>query len=124
MSVPLNEVVDITTKLIVERSKNARFCYEERMEKAQRSGRGRRTLSCGNLAHAFAAFPLNDKLALLGDGPENIGIVTSYNDVLSAHRPFSLYPDTIKNAAREAGGTAQVAGGVHPRWTVWPYDRI
>ncbi len=83
------------------------------MEKAaQRDGKGRSSLSCGNLAHGFAASPLSDKFALRGEGAINIGIVTSYNDMLSAHQPFAGYPDIIKDAARRAGAVAQVAGGV------------
>ena len=72
----------------------------------------RATLSCGNLAHGFAACSPSDKAALAGDRVPNLGIVTSYNDMLSAHQPFETYPELIKEAARAAGGAAQVAGGV------------
>jgi len=98
------------TKRIVERSRDTRTGYLERIEEARKAGPGRAHLSCGNLAHAFAASPLGDKLSLRGRAP-NIGIVTSYNDMLSAHQPLGGYPDIIKDAARKAGGTAQVAGG-------------
>ncbi|MEZ6030073.1 MAG: phosphogluconate dehydratase [Hyphomonadaceae bacterium] len=81
-----------------------------RIKAAKDEGPGRQHLSCGNLAHAFAASPLGDKLTMRGRAP-NIGIVTSYNDMLSAHQPFKDYPDIIKDAARKAGATAQVAGG-------------
>ncbi|MBT9446106.1 MAG: phosphogluconate dehydratase [Hyphomonadaceae bacterium] len=96
---------------IAARSAKSRADYEARVSAARAAGRGRTNLSCGNLAHAFAASPLGDKLAMRGEAP-NIGIVTAYNDMLSAHQPLALYPDIIKDAARKAGGTAQVAGGV------------
>ena len=98
------------TQRIVERSRESRAGYLERIEEARNAGPGRAHLSCGNLAHAFAAAPLGDKLSIRGRAP-NIGIVTSYNDMLSAHQPFGTYPDIIKDAARRSGGTAQVAGG-------------
>ena len=69
-------------------------------------------LSCGNLAHGFAVCSPSEKAALGGDRVPNLGIITSYNDMLSAHQPFETFPALIKQAAREAGGIAQVAGGV------------
>ena len=69
-------------------------------------------LSCGNLAHGFAVCSPSEKLALGADKVPNLGIITSYNDMLSAHQPFETFPALIKEAAREAGGIAQVAGGV------------
>ena len=69
-------------------------------------------LSCGNLAHGFAVCRPSEKAALGGDRVPNLGIITSYNDMLSAHQPFETFPALIKQAAREAGGIAQVAGGV------------
>ncbi|TIT39245.1 MAG: phosphogluconate dehydratase, partial [Mesorhizobium sp.] len=68
--------------------------------------------SCGNLAHGFAVCSPSEKLALGADKVPNLGIITSYNDMLSAHQPFESFPALIKEAAREAGGIAQVAGGV------------
>ena len=103
------KIAEVTAR-IVEKSRETRASYLERIEDARKAGPGRAHLSCGNLAHAFAASPLGDKLSIRGRAP-NIGIVTSYNDMLSAHQPFGGYPDIIKNAARKAGGTAQVAGG-------------
>jgi phosphogluconate dehydratase len=102
-------IAEVTAR-IVEKSRDTRAGYLERIEEARRAGPGRAHLSCGNLAHAFAASPLGDKLSIRGKAP-NIGIVTSYNDMLSAHQPFGGYPDIIKDAARAAGGAAQVAGG-------------
>jgi len=104
------KIADVTAR-ITERSRGSRADYLARMEEAKTEGPGRSHLSCGNLAHAFAALPLGDKLTMRGRAP-NIGIVTSYNDMLSAHQPFKDYPDIIKDAARKAGATAQVAGGV------------
>jgi phosphogluconate dehydratase len=106
------ESVSAVTERIITRSKVTRPRYLERME-AQRSNQPKRkALGCANIAHGFAACGPHDKEALRnGDGP-NLGIVTSYNDMLSAHQPFEYYPDIIRKAAREAGGTAQVAGGV------------
>jgi len=104
------KIAEVTAR-IEERSRESRTAYLARMAEARDSGPGRRHLSCGNLAHAFAAAPPGDKLTMRSVAP-NIGIVTSYNDMLSAHQPFKDYPDIIKDAARKAGGTAQVAGGV------------
>ncbi|NRA30500.1 MAG: phosphogluconate dehydratase [Parvularculaceae bacterium] len=94
---------------IEERSADSRAAYLEKI--ASMSGKPRREgLACGNLAHGFAAANAGDKLRIRTGG-KNIGIVTSYNDMLSAHAPFKDYPDLLKDAARKAGGTAQVAGG-------------
>lgn len=103
------KIAEVTAR-IADRSRDSRRDYLDRIRAAKAAGPGRQHLSCGNLAHAFAAVPLADKLAMRGRAP-NIGIVTSYNDMLSAHQPFKDYPDLIKDAARKAGGTAQVAGG-------------
>jgi phosphogluconate dehydratase len=82
------------------------------MKAARDLGPARRHLSCGNLAHGFAAAPVGDKLRLKGVDAVNIGIINAYNDMLSAHQPLGVYPDMIKDAARRIGATAQVAGGV------------
>jgi phosphogluconate dehydratase len=107
----LHPTVTDVTRRIVERSRPTRGAYLERIETARRAEPGRERMGCGNLAHAFAAMPLGDKLTMRGAAP-NIGIVTAFNDMLSAHQPFATWPDIIKDAARKAGGTAQVAGGV------------
>jgi len=104
-------IAEITAR-IRARSADTRADYLERMEAARKRGPGRATLSCGNLAHGFAAAPLPDKLRLRSEMAVNVGIVTAYNDMLSAHQPFAGYPDIIKAAVREIGCTAQVAGGV------------
>jgi phosphogluconate dehydratase len=100
------------TARIVERSKPSRETYLGHLREMATKGPFRSTLSCGNLAHGFAACGPNDKANLAEDVVPNLGIITSYNDMLSAHQPFETYPELIRKAAREAGGVAQVAGGV------------
>ncbi|MEO0701709.1 MAG: phosphogluconate dehydratase [Pseudomonadota bacterium] len=107
----LNATVADVTQRIIARSREARGPYLDRMAKLAEDGPRRAHLSCGNQAHAYAAMG-GDKDALVAERSPNIGIVTAYNDMLSAHQPFKDYPDRIKEAARAAGGTAQVAGGV------------
>jgi phosphogluconate dehydratase len=104
--------IEAITDRIRERSRPTRETYLARLDEAAGKGVNRAVLSCGNLAHGFAACAPGDKAALAGDQVPNIGIITSYNDMLSAHRPFETFPALIKEAAREAGGVAQVAGGV------------
>lgn len=103
-------ILDIT-KRIIERSKPTRELYLDRVKQATHKGPHRSKLGCTNLAHGFAASG-EDKADLSTDVKPNIGIINAYNDMLSAHQPFQFFPDIIKKAAREAGGTAQVAGGV------------
>jgi len=105
------EIEQVTAR-IRERSRPVRTAYMDRVTRAQEQGPHRARLSCGNLAHVTAACPAHDKSALAAGRAGNIGIVTAYNDMLSAHQPFERFPDIIKQAARAAGGTAQVAGGV------------
>ena len=100
------------TARIVERSRPTRERYLERVRAAANQGVARTVLSCGNLAHGFAVCSPAEKQALSGDRVPNLGIITAYNDMLSAHQPFETYPALIREAAREAGGVAQVAGGV------------
>jgi phosphogluconate dehydratase len=107
----LHPVVERVTARIRERSAPLRQAYLARLAAARSEGRARSRLSCGNLAHGFAASGV-DKAALRGSRAPNIGIVTAYNDMLSAHQPFENYPALIRMAVRNAGGTAQVAGGV------------
>ncbi|MFM2388982.1 MAG: hypothetical protein RLZZ437_537 [Pseudomonadota bacterium] len=99
------------TARIVERSRATRGPYLDRMRRAAEAGPARSHLSCGNQAHAYAAMGA-DKDALVAARAPNIGIVTAYNDMLSAHQPYERYPDMVRAAARAAGATAQVAGGV------------
>ena len=109
---PLNPTVRVVTDRIVARSAETRSAYLARMAGQKERGPARQRLSCGNLAHGFAASPIGDKLRLRGAEAVNIGIVTAYNDMLSAHQPLAAYPDLLKEAARAVGATAQVAGGV------------
>ncbi len=104
--------IEAITKRIVERSKPTREVYLDRTRRAISKGVHRSTLSCGNLAHGFAVCSPRDKEALAGDVVPNLGIITAYNDMLSAHQPFETYPAMIRQAASEVGGVAQVAGGV------------
>jgi phosphogluconate dehydratase len=100
------------TERIVQRSQESRSQYLERIGQAADKGPQRSRLSCGNLAHGFAACGLSDKAALSGDVVPNLGIITAYNDMLSAHQPYETYPALIREAAHEVGAVAQVAGGV------------
>ncbi|MEP6634466.1 MAG: phosphogluconate dehydratase, partial [Luteimonas sp.] len=100
------------TERIRERSRPLRQVYLHGLDAAHANGPQRRRLSCGNLAHAFAASDTIDKGRLKADVTPNLGIVTAYNDMLSAHQPFEDYPALIRETARAFGATAQVAGGV------------
>ncbi|WP_027685956.1 phosphogluconate dehydratase [Rhizobium leguminosarum] len=104
--------ISAITDRIVERSKPSRERYLERLRAAASKGVARSVLGCANLAHGFAVCSPADKDALAGDRIPNLGIITAYNDMLSAHQPFETYPAIIREAAAEAGGVAQVAGGV------------
>ena len=100
------------TERIRRRSKSGRSQYLDQIAAAAERKPSRTRLSCSNLAHGFAACGPHDKAMLRGEVGPNLGIVTAYNDMLSAHQPYGRFPDLIKEAARAAGGTAQVAGGV------------
>jgi phosphogluconate dehydratase len=108
----LHTTVANVTQRIVQRSLPTRGAYLARLEAAQQRPPGAERLGCANVAHAFAALPGNDKLRVVTQKAPNIGIVTAFNDMLSAHAPFQHYPDLIKTEARRHGATAQVAGGV------------
>lgn len=108
----LHPVVAEVTARIVERSRETRADYLRRMDAAGSSGVGRAKLSCANWAHAFAGAPIKDKLNAMSGTQPNVGVVTAYNDMLSAHQPFERYPQIIRDAVREVNATAQVAGGV------------
>src|SRR5210317_1982990 len=108
----MNSVVAAVTERLIARSKPTRDDYVNRMNKARAAGRVRSGLSCGNLAHAIAACSSTVKGQLAGDQVANLAIISSYNEMLSAHQPYETYPATIKKAATEQGATAQFAGGV------------
>ena len=107
----LNPIVAAVTDRIIERSRPTRRRYLELMAEQKERGINRPRLSCGNFAHGFAAAG-EDKEAISHLSGPNIGIVTAYNDMLSAHQPYGRYPEQMKIFAREVGATAQVAGGV------------
>lgn len=106
----LHATIDRVTDRIRTRSAKSRSAYLAKIARAAEEGPRRAHLSCGNQAHAYAAMPDKDDLATTRK--PNIGIVTAYNDMLSAHQPYERYPDLIRQAAHTAGATAQVAGGV------------
>ncbi|MFH5774641.1 phosphogluconate dehydratase [Paracoccus sp. NGMCC 1.201697] len=106
----LHATVDRVTDRIRERSAKTRSDYQTKIARAAEDGPRRAHLSCGNQAHAYAAMPDKDDFAAARK--PNVGIITAYNDMLSAHQPYERYPDLIRRAAHAAGATAQVAGGV------------
>lgn len=108
---PLNPTIARVTERVIQRSEQTRGAYLERMKSLGEQGPRRAHLSCGNQAHAYAAMG-SDQSALIAQRQPNLGIVSAYNDMLSAHQPFQHFPDVIKEAARLNGATAQVAGGV------------
>ena len=108
----LNQQIAAVTERIIKRSATLRSDYLRQLEEDFNNRPERGKLSCGNLAHGFAACGEEDKNSLRMMQAGNIGIVTAYNDMLSAHQPYATYPDQIKQAMREMGCTAQVAGGV------------
>lgn len=108
----LHQTVEEITGRIRARSLSSRCAYLARIDHAVRTGPVRGSLACTNLAHAFAAAPAGDKQVLRALRQPNLAIVSSYNDMLSAHQPLAEYPTLIKQAANELGATAQFAGGV------------
>ncbi|NQW93006.1 MAG: phosphogluconate dehydratase, partial [Polaromonas sp.] len=110
--VAMHPVVASVTARITERSRTRRSAYLAQIDHAATRARGADRMGCANLAHAVAGSPLNDRFKIVADRAPNIGIVTAYNDMLSAHTPMKNYPDLIKIEARKHGATAQVAGGV------------
>ena len=107
----LNATLLDVTERIAKRSAQTRAAYLDRVARAADDGPRRAHLSCSNQAHAYAAMG-DDKQSLAAARAPNLGIVTAYNDMLSAHKPYETYPDLIRQAARQVGATAQVAGGV------------
>lgn len=105
------KILEVTDR-IRARSEKSRGLYLDRLAASRDAGPRRAALACGNQAHGFAACGPADKAALKGDVVPNLGIITAYNDMLSAHQPYETYPELIRQAAREVGGVAQVAGGV------------
>ena len=104
-------ILEVTDR-ICERSAATRQAYLARIDRLSRRPPGAERMGCANVAHAFAALPANDKLRVVALKAPNIGIVTAYNDMLSAHQPYEGYPELIREEARLHGATVQVAGGV------------
>ena len=107
----MNPAIETVTQRIIEKSRATRQRYLDLIAREGDKGINRATMSCGNLAHGFAASG-EDKPSIRTGHAMNIGIVTAYNDMLSAHQPYGRYPEAIKLFAREVGATAQIAGGV------------
>ena len=108
----MNIIVDQVTQAIIERSASTRQSYLEGISAAKGSKVSRANLSCGNLAHGFAACSQQDKDSLVMMDKADVAIVSAYNDMLSAHQPYERYPQLLKQAVREMGSVAQFAGGV------------
>ena len=109
--IPLHPIVAKVTERIRLRSVASRKAYLNKCESMRRKGTQRGQLSCSNLAHGFAACSQDDKQRIRLEEAANIGIVSAYNDMLSAHKPLENYPDIIRKAVTELGCTAQFAGG-------------
>jgi len=108
----MHPVIQQVTDRIIARSEKSRAIYLSRIEQARAKGPHRGALACGNLAHGFAACNKQEKADLRSLTKANIGIISSYNDMLSAHQPYETYPALIKKAVAEVGSVAQFAGGV------------
>jgi phosphogluconate dehydratase len=108
----MKPVLTEITQRIRERSASGRTAYLARIDRLVARPRGPDRMGCANVAHAFAALPANDKLRVVAEKAPNLGIVTAYNDMLSAHQPYEGYPALIREEARLHGATVQVAGGV------------
>ncbi|MDP3221686.1 MAG: dihydroxy-acid dehydratase, partial [Rubrivivax sp.] len=108
----LHPVVQAVTRRIVQRSAPTRSAYLARIDRLVGRPPGADRMGCANVAHAFAALPANDKFRVVVQKAPNLGVVTAYNDMLSAHQPYESYPALIRDEARLHGATAQVAGGV------------
>ena len=112
MTTLLHSTLAAVTARIEQRSAATRQTYLTVVAQAKKPGPYRGGMGCANAAHAYAAMPANDKLVLRQERQPNLGVITAYNDMLSAHQPYEHYPEKIRAAARAAGATAQVAGGV------------
>ena len=108
----MKSLIEEITQRIEEKSKPTREAYLARIDSMKNRAKGTDRLGCANVAHAIAALPQDDKLKIVEKKSPNIGIVTAYNDMLSAHKPYEDYPKIIRNFAANYGATAQVASGV------------
>ena len=113
MNAPLNDTLARVTQRIIDRSRGLRGDYLASMDAQARAGKTQRAgMGCANMAHTTAALPAADKLVIHAERAPHVGIITAYNDMLSAHQPFEHYPELLRSHARAVGATAQVAGGV------------
>jgi phosphogluconate dehydratase len=112
MTTELHPVLAQVTRRIAERSAATRSAYLARIARLSQRAPGSDRMGCANVAHAFAAMPANDKFRVVAEKAPHIGVVTAYNDMLSAHQPYEGYPQLIRDHARTLGATVQVAGGV------------
>jgi phosphogluconate dehydratase len=108
----INKQIGLITERITERSRQSRALYLARMARQKNASHANQRLSAANLAHGYAALPSGDKIAIVSAPVPMIGIVSAYNDVLSAHQPLESYPTIIRDEARKHGAVAQFAGGV------------
>jgi phosphogluconate dehydratase len=108
----MKPAVQAVTERIRARSAPSRDAYLARVERLAQRPRGSERLGCANVAHAFAALPASDKRRVVAERAPHIGVVTAYNDMLSAHQPYEGFPALIRDEARRQGATVQVAGGV------------
>ncbi len=108
----MRQILNEVTERIRERSAPTRKAYLARVDAMIKRPKGQDRMGCANVAHAFAAMPANDKLRVVAEKAPHIGIITAYNDMLSAHQPYETYPEFIRQEARKYGATVQVAGGV------------
>jgi phosphogluconate dehydratase len=112
MNAPLNNTLARVTQRIIDRSRGLRAAYLASMAAQRKNGTQRGGMGCANMAHTTAALPASDKLRIHAERAPHVGIITAYNDMLSAHQPYEHYPEQLRAAARARGATAQVAGGV------------
>lgn len=111
-AIPLHPVVAQVTDRIVSRSRELRQAYLQQVDRLRQRQRGSDRMGCANVAHAFAALPSTDKFKVVAQRVPHVGVITAYNDMLSAHQPYEGYPAQIRAAASRLGATVQVAGGV------------
>lgn len=109
---PMNSVIEAVTQRVEKRSEQSRQQYLQRLARMRDETPPKKRLSCGNLAHGYAACSEQDKQTIRLMQSANVGIINAYNDMLSAHQPLAVYPNAIKAMANALGSTAQVAGGV------------
>jgi phosphogluconate dehydratase len=112
MNAPLHTTLERVTQRIVDRSADLRGQYLHTVETSAKAGTQRAGMGCANMAHTTAALPASDKLRIHAEKAPHLGVVTAYNDMLSAHQPYEHYPELLRAHARSLGFSAQVAGGV------------